>query len=145
MTATAFDMATKFINRSPFNRWLGMSVISADDDGIVLAVTWREEFISNPDRRSTHGGILATLVDAAGDYAVALKIGRPVPTIDMRVDYHRMAAPGDLRAEGRVIRVGNSLATAEARVLDMEGNLIASGRALYQVRLPQHAEAPINP
>ncbi|MGV3653534.1 MAG: PaaI family thioesterase, partial [Noviherbaspirillum sp.] len=71
-----------------------------------------------------------------GDYAVALKVGHPVPTMDMRVDYHRVAKPGDLRAEGRIINIGKSFATAEARVLDMEGNLVASGRALYLIRAP---------
>lgn len=134
--SAAVVQAKEFVNRSPFNRWLGMSVLAAGDDGIVLGVTWREEFISSPERQSTHGGILAALVDAAGDYAVALKVGRPVPTIDMRVDYHRVATPGDLRAEGRVIHLGKSMATAEARVLDLSGKLIASGRALYLVSPP---------
>jgi uncharacterized protein (TIGR00369 family) len=134
--AAAFAKAKEFVDRSPFNRWLGMSVLAAGDEGIILGVTWREEFISSPERRSTHGGILATLVDAAGDYAVAIKVGRPVPTIDMRVDYHRIATPGDLRAEGRVINLGKSMATAEARILDMSGRLIASGRALYLVSPP---------
>lgn len=128
--------ANRIVNRSPLNRWLGMSVLRADDNGITLGIQWREELISNPDIRSTHGGILATLIDAAGDYAVALKVGVPVPTIDMQVDFHRMAKPGDLRAEGQVIHLGKRFATAHARVLDMEGNLIASGRALYLVPAP---------
>lgn len=136
MSSTVFTEASRFVNRSPLNRWLGMSVLQADDDGIVLGIRWREELISNPDVRSTHGGILATLIDAAGDYAVALKVGVPVPTIDMHVDFHRMAKPGDLRAEGQVIHLGKRFATAHARVLDMEGNLIASGRALYLVPAP---------
>ncbi len=130
------EMATQFVDRSPLNRWLGMSVLNADDDGIVLNIKWREDFISSPELRSTHGGILATLIDAAGDYAVAIKVGHPVPTVDMRVDYHRIAHPGDLRAEGRIINLGKSMATAEARVLDTSGRLIASGRALYLIRSP---------
>lgn len=130
------EMAIQFVDRSPLNRWLGMSVLNADDDGIVLNIKWREDFISSPELRSTHGGILATLIDAAGDYAVAIKVGHPVPTVDMRVDYHRIAHPGDLRAEGRIINLGKSMATAEARVLDTSGRLIASGRALYLIRSP---------
>ena len=136
MSSTAFTEASRIVNRSPLNRWLGMSVLRADDDGITLGIRWREELISNPDIRSTHGGILATLIDAAGDYAVALKVGVAVPTIDMHVDFHRMAKPGDLRAEGQVIHLGRRFATAHARVLDAEGNLIASGRALYLVPAP---------
>jgi len=130
-------MAKGFVDRSPFNRWLGMEVESADEQGIVLTIKWREELISSPERRSTHGGVLATLVDAAGDYAVALKVGYPVPTMDMRVDYHRMAGPGDLRVEGRVVHMSKRYATAEGRVMDMEGRLVASGRALYLLRPPE--------
>lgn len=144
-SSAAIAMAQGFVERCPFNRWLGMAVEAADEEGIVLSVAWREEFISSPERRSTHGGILAALVDAAGDYAVALKVGHPVLTIDMRVDYHRVAAPGDLRAEGRVIHLGRSLATAEARVLDAQGLLVASGRALYKVRAPEPAAPPAGP
>ena len=135
-TNELMEMAKALVDRSPFNRWLGMTVESVGEEGIVLRIRWREELISSPERRSTHGGILATLVDAGGDYAVALKLGRAVPTIDMRVDYHRVALPGDLQVEGRIITLGKTLATAESRVLDMSGNLVASGRALYMVRAP---------
>lgn len=134
-------MANRMVDRSPFNRWLGMSVLDAGPQGIVLAIQWREELISNPDIRSTHGGILAALVDAAGDYAVALQFGHPVPTMDMHVDYHRVATPGNLRVEGQIIHLSKRFATAQARVLDMEGHLIASGRGLYLLRSPQAPDA----
>lgn len=138
MSSTAFAEAIRIVNRSPLNRWLGMFVLRADEGGITLGIPWREELVSNPDIGSRHGGILATLIDAAGDYAVALRVGVPVPTIDMHVDFHRVAKPGDLRAEGQVIHQGRRFATAHARVLDAEGNLIASGRALYLLPTPAH-------
>ena len=40
------------------------------DDGIELKAKWREEWVVNPDRRYTHGGILAALVDLAADWAL---------------------------------------------------------------------------
>jgi len=139
MSSTALEMASRFVDRSPFNRWLGMSVLEAGEQGIVIGIPWREELVSSPEARSTHGGILATLIDAAGDYAVALQVGHPVPTMDMHVDYHRVATPGSLRAEGQVVHLGKRFATAQARVLDMDGRLIASGRGLYLLRSPQAA------
>ena len=60
----------------------------------------------NPERRYTHGGILAALIDLAADFAMIKQTGRGVPTIDMRVDYHRAAMPGDLIARGKVVRFG---------------------------------------
>lgn len=116
---------------NPFNAWMGLHLIALDDDGLTLGLRWREEMISNPDARVTHGGILSALIDVAADFAIAAKVGRPVPTVDMRVDFHRAAQPGDLSATARVIRLGGTNSVAEAQVLDGEGKLIASGRGVY--------------
>jgi uncharacterized protein (TIGR00369 family) len=114
-----------------FNAWMGLRILKLDEETIEIGMTWREEMISNPQARITHGGILGALVDVAGDFMVAAKFGTPAPTIDMRVDYHKVAGPGDLKAIGRIIRVGGTFSTAEAQVFDAEGGLIASGRGLY--------------
>ena len=115
----------------PFNRWLGFKVLKLDDNGLELKATWREEWVVNPDRRYTHGGVLAAIIDVAADYAIAVQVGRPVPTIDIRVDYHKAAMPGDLIAKAKVVRMGGQYSTAEAYVYDQEGALVASGRGTY--------------
>ena len=97
-----------------------------DEAGIELKATWREEWVVNPDRRYTHGGILAALVDLAADWALVKRTGRGVPTVDMRVDYHAAAMPGDLVVKGRVVRGGGQFSTAEAYVYDESGKLLAS-------------------
>lgn len=115
----------------PFNRWLGFKVLKIDDSGLELKATWREEWVVNPERRYTHGGILAAVIDVAADYAIAVTFGNPVPTIDLRVDYHKAAMPGDLIAKARVVRMGGQFSTAEAYVYDKDGALVASGRGTY--------------
>lgn len=115
----------------PFNRWLGFKVLKIDDSGLELKATWREEWVVNPERRYTHGGILAAIIDVAADYAIAVTFGNPVPTIDLRVDYHKAAMPGDLIAKARVVRMGGQFSTAEAYVYDKDGALVASGRGTY--------------
>lgn len=137
MKDSYLEQVNRFVARSPFNRWLGMSCTDADEERIVLAIKWREELISSPELRSTHGGVLAALVDCAADYAIALQVGHPVPTMDLRVDYHRSAKPGDLHAEGRILHLGRRFGTAEARVFDTSGKLIASGRGLYLIQKPE--------
>ncbi len=123
--------------RAPFHRWLGLKAVSVDEDGITLRATWREEWVVNPDRRYTHGGILAALVDLAADWALGAQLGRGVPTIDMRVDYHRVAMPGDLICRGTVVRMGSQFSVAEARILDLEDRLLASGRGVYLTAPPK--------
>jgi uncharacterized protein (TIGR00369 family) len=124
------------IGRGPYHQWLGLTVLAVHDDGIEIKATWREEWVVNPDRRYTHGGILAALVDLAADWAMVKKTGRGVPTIDLRVDYHRAAMPGDLTVRGKVIKGGSQFSTAEAQVFDKDGKLVASGRGTYLTAAP---------
>jgi uncharacterized protein (TIGR00369 family) len=102
-----------------------------------LTATWREEWVVNPDRRYTHGGVLATLVDLGADWAMVSKTGRGVPTIDLRIDYHAVAMPGDLTIRGKIVRMGSQFSTSEARVFDAEGKLLASGRGTYYTAPPK--------
>lgn len=125
------EQLNEILTRGPYHQWLGLTLVALEEDAIEIGVTWREEFMVNRERRYTHGGILAALIDLAGDYALAAKLGRPYPTIDMRVDYHRTAMPGDLRVRARVIKLGRAFSTASAEVLDETGKLLASGRAVY--------------
>ena len=125
----------------PFNRWLGFKVLKMDESGLELRATWKEEWVVNPDRRYTHGGILAAIIDVAADYAIAVQLGRPVPTIDIRVDYHKAAMPGDLTAKAKVVRIGGQYSTAEAYVYDQEGALVASGRGTYYTAPPPPPKA----
>ncbi len=123
--------------RAPYHRWLGLSVLALDENGIDIKASWREEWVVNAERRYTHGGVLAALVDLAADWALAKRTGRGVPTLDLRVDYHSAAMPGDLIAKGRVIKVGGTISTAEAHVYDLENKLLASGRGTYFTAKPK--------
>ncbi len=125
------------LTANPFNAWMGLKILKLDEDSIEIGLVWREEMISNPEARRTHGGILGALVDGAADFMIAAKNGAPAPTVDMRVDFHRAASPGDLRAVGRLVRLGNTFSTAAAEVYDGEGRLIASGRGLYYTAPPK--------
>jgi uncharacterized protein (TIGR00369 family) len=136
-TKLTLEALQKLITRGPFNRWLDFKVIEMDADGIEVKATWREEWVVNPDRRYTHGGILAAIVDVAADYAIAAQFGRSVPTIDLRMDYHKAAMPGDLIAKARVIRLGSQYSTAEAAVYDQQGEMVASGRGTYLTASPK--------
>ena len=136
--APALDFATlaAMVKDCPFHQWLGVELISLDETGIAIRTPWRAEFVSDPDRGYAHGGVLASLIDLAADYAVAARIGRGAPTVDMRVDYHRTAMPGPLIARAAVVKLGGTLTTAEARVFDERNELVASGRALFFTRAP---------
>src|SRR5882672_9672301 len=102
------------ITRAPYHQWLGLQVLALHEDGIDLKATWREEWVVSPDRRYTHGGVLAALVDLAADWALV-----------------KRTMPGDLTVKGRVVKAGGQFSTAEAHVYDATGKLLASGRGTY--------------
>jgi uncharacterized protein (TIGR00369 family) len=126
----------KLLSRGPYHQWLGLKVVAVGEGMIELTATWREEWVVNPDRGYTHGGILAALVDLAADWAMVSRTGRGVPTVDLRVDYHRAAMPGTLTVRGQIVHFSKQFSVAEARVLDKEGRLLASGRGTYLTTAP---------
>jgi uncharacterized protein (TIGR00369 family) len=125
------EEAQAIVSRGPFLRWLGLQVTEIGPDSISAKARWREDWVANPTLGQTHGGILAALVDFAADFALLGSIGHPVPTIDLRVDYLRLAKQGDLIAKGRVIKLGKQFSICEALVLDESDRLIASGRGAF--------------
>ena len=115
----------------PFHLWMGMRVLSVDASAIELSIEWRDEYVSNPDQNSVHGGILAALIDGTASYALTVRTRRTAPTVDLRIDYHQMARSGPLRARGVVLRLGATLGTGEATIHDDKDRLIASGRGVF--------------
>jgi uncharacterized protein (TIGR00369 family) len=126
---TAADIEARLL-KGPFHQFLGLKVESVAEGEIALTATFRDEWVVNVEGGYIHGGILAALVDLTADWALVSRTGRGVPTIDLRVDYHR-AARGNLRATGKVIKFGKQFSVSEAQVFDADGQLVASGRGVY--------------
>lgn len=124
------------VGRSPFLSWLGIEILSLGPDTIELRATWRPEWVANPVIGQTQGGILAALVDFAANLSLFNAMGRPVLTIDLRTDYHRLATKGDLVAKGRVVKFGRTVSTCEAEVRDADGRVLASGRGSFLTAPP---------
>jgi uncharacterized protein (TIGR00369 family) len=77
------------------------------------------------------GGWISTLLDSAMGCAVhsMLKPGHGFTTVDMTVSFVRAVLPttGKLTCEAKIIHSGGRIATAEGRVIDAGGKLIAHG------------------
>jgi uncharacterized protein (TIGR00369 family) len=126
-----FETLARMVVASPFHRWLGVRLSALAEDHVELELPWRPEFVSVETAGYTHGGILGAFVDIAADYAIAAKLGRGLPTVDMRVDFHRPAMAGTLTARANVLKLGATLCSAEARIFAADGALVASGRGVY--------------
>jgi uncharacterized protein (TIGR00369 family) len=121
------------MERPPFHRVLQPRAIDADPESgaVRIGLTYRDELARAPNEKSFHGGVIATLVDLAGHAAVAVKIGRMAPTIDLRIDYLRPSSGEDVVAHARLIKAGRTVGRVDVEVTDTEGRLIALGRGSF--------------
>ena len=117
---------------SPFNAFLGLEVVSADPEKqeLVMRLKMRPEFERLAGSGQWHGGPIAAAIDIVGDYGLAMLLGKPLPTINLRVDYLR-PGKGTLTLIARIRRTGKTVGVVDVDVLNEAGDLIAIGRANY--------------
>lgn len=118
---------------SPFQQLLGLQLEAFDTSAQSVAI--RATFGPNVERSTGtgqyHGGVIASLIDIAGDFALIAALGYGVPTINFRVDYLRPASNTDLIARARVRRAGRTIGVVDIDVTDPDGKLLAIGRGCY--------------
>ncbi len=123
----------KLLAGSPFQQALGLRLEAVDPAAqtLTLRAVWGPLVERSSGTGQYHGGVIASLIDVAGDFALIAVLGYGVPTINFRVDYLRPAAHTDLLALARVRRAGRSIGVVDIDVIDPEGKLIALGRGCY--------------
>lgn len=125
------------LDASPAIAALGVRMEAADPtrSAVELSMTMLPALERAEGTGQFHGGPLASLVDIAGDIAVAMMIGGGVPTIDLRIDYLRPVLTPSVRARAIVRKLGRTIAIADIEVLDAEGKLCVLGRGSYSPRI----------
>jgi uncharacterized protein (TIGR00369 family) len=97
-------------------------------EGFVCFKLTPAEYHYNPIG-TVHGGVISTLVDSAMGCAIhtLLPKGAMYTTLELKVNFLKplKSNTGEVMCEGKTIHVGGRVATAEARVIDSEGNLYA--------------------
>ena len=122
----------------PFNRYIGLEILSMQRDTALLKIPFKEELVGDPHRRAIHGGVLASVLDVAGGTvcwgAMLSEEGR-VSTVDLRVDYLRKGLCEDLYCEAKLIRLGKSVAVARMEVFPASDRnyVIATGQGVYNL------------
>jgi uncharacterized protein (TIGR00369 family) len=121
------------MERPPYHAVLRPQPVAVDTQAgtVTIRLPYRDEFRRAPDAPGYHGGVIAALIDLAGHAAVAVTVGRMVPTIDLRIDFLRAPAGGDLTARGKLLRAGRSIARADVEIIDDTNNVVAVGRGTY--------------
>lgn len=128
---SGFEFLQKIVSgdlpRPPLAALMNFQIVELEEGRAVFAVD-PAEYHYNPIG-VVHGGLAATLLDSAMGCAVhsMLPVGTGYTTLELKVNFIRAmtAETGRVRAEGKLIHLGNRTATAEGRVVDESGKLYA--------------------
>ena len=119
----------------PMAKTLGFELVEVGD-GFAAFAGSPSEALLNP-MGTVHGGWALTMVDsAAGCAALSLQpAGSGFTTIETKVNFSRpiLKDSGLVRAEARIVAPGRRILSAEARVTDASGRLLAHGTSTLMV------------
>jgi uncharacterized protein (TIGR00369 family) len=121
---------------SGFRQLLGYRVLEWRDGEAAITLTIGPRHLNRAG--ALHGGVIATLIDAAGGYAgcycpTAGRVRRSV-TVSLTTQFLSQAKTGVLTARSRVRGGGKRLFVASTEVHDGSGTLIAVGEGVYRYR-----------
>lgn len=131
LTMTGLEMLTEMMS----GRLPGPPIMELLDFGLTEVENGRAVFEGVPQFKhynplgTVHGGYTATLLDSCMGCAVhsTLPKGIGYTTLEFKVSLIRALTKdtGLVRAEGKVLNAGRRAATAEGRVIDGKGRLLA--------------------
>ena len=117
----------EMVNKTPYLETLGIELVEVSE-GRSLVRADMTRTLQNMFG-GIHGGVLATLVDAATYCSMYCSVPEDIGyvSIDLTVSDLHSAREGVLFAEGRLIKAGRTLCVAEAFVRDQNGKLLGHG------------------
>ena len=88
-----------------------------------------------------HGGILCDIADAAMGIAFASTLApeESFTTIELKINFFRPVWEAALKADGKVVRRGNSLGYVECEITDDRGRLVAKAASTCLALRGEHA------
>ena len=124
------------IDRSLYHQLFQPEVLEIDNEAMTLQlrVTMADLFERQPGTGQWHGGVLSSLVDIAGCYALMLVAGGPMLTLNFSTDFLRIAQSEKLVARARVRRIGRTVGFVDVDVLDDAEATVVSGHACYAIQ-----------
>jgi uncharacterized protein (TIGR00369 family) len=108
---------------------LGYDVSEAESGRVVVTAMPNATHL-NP-AGTVHGGLAATMLDSCMGLAIHSTLDKGIgsTTLEFKISLVRPITPetGPIKAEGVVLSCGRRIGTAEGRVTDREGRLLAHG------------------
>jgi len=122
-----------FLPRVPFAALLGIKLTRVHRDGVTIECALRHELTNS--LAVAHGGVTATLADAAVGMALIRHFGgkRPVTTVEMNINYFLPATKDRIFARARLLRIGSTLCVGSVDLTDTHGNQLGTALVTYML------------
>jgi len=141
------DAVSALTNRCPYFSLLSMSIHDVSIGHSLIEIEVQKKHLQ--PFRAVHGGVFASIIDAAVFWAVFPEVDENVglTTVDLKVNYLAPAEDGKLIARGRRIKLGKTLALGEAEVINQKNKMLAHGTSTLIVlkSLAGGFETPLPP
>lgn len=123
------------INSSPFFSLLGIRLNELKFGQSFLELELKKNHLQL--HGVVHGGVVATLIDAAGALATITQIDGiySLTTLEMKLNYLSSAKQGKITAHGRCIKLGRTIGVSEATIRNEE-KIIAHGLITLMTQPP---------
>jgi uncharacterized protein (TIGR00369 family) len=124
-------LATYFNEEVTFSKYIGAKVEEVEPGRSVVYIDVENTHLNGTG--TLHGGVYASLIDNAMGLSVLALVGVRTATIEMNVHFLGAVNEGRITCESEVVHRTRRTATAEAKVRDAEGNLVAMGTGAFRV------------
>ncbi len=125
------ELARYFDEEVTFSRHIGAKVEEVEPGWSVISIEIEDVHLNGAG--TLHGGVYASLIDNAMGLAVLALVGTRTATIQMNVHFLGAVREGRIACRSEVVHRTRRTATAEAKVYDAGGNLVAMGTGAFRV------------
>ena len=126
------DQLARYFNEEvTFSRHIGAKVKEVEPGRSAMTIDVKDIHLNGAG--TLHGGVYASLIDTAMGLSVLALVGVRTATIEMNVHFLGTVSDGRITCHSEVVHRTRRTATAEAKVRDSEGNLVAMGTGAFRV------------
>jgi uncharacterized protein (TIGR00369 family) len=124
-------LASYFDEEVTFSNHIKVKVEEVDPGYAVLYIDVEEIHFNGSG--TLHGGVYTSLIDNAMGLSVSSLVGLRTATTQMDVHFLGAVKQGRITCRSEVLHRTRRTATAEGRVYDEEGNLVAVGMGAFRI------------
>lgn len=128
------DFIKQLFENSAFRKLIDIEFLESNDGYAEVAFQLDPKKHWNTNEM-THGGVYASLLDAASGLSVRskLKSNQSLATVNLSINYTKAVTKGKLIARSTVITFGRKIATAKAEIFNEDNEFIANSISTFVI------------